>query len=60
LKHRFVEFAQVAFWARQKSENYCAGPGEPWKHHFLDLEKVAFWFGQKSANDFEGQATLKS
>jgi hypothetical protein len=37
LKHRFLDIAQVAFWAGQKAENEFAGPDDPLKYRFLAL-----------------------
>ena len=43
LKHRFLDFMQVAFWAVQEEENEFQVPGDHLKHRFLNLTKVEFW-----------------
>jgi len=52
LKHRFFDFNQVAFWARQEEENEFLVPGDHLKHRFLDLTKVEFLACQEAGNDF--------
>jgi len=53
LKHRFLDLAQVAFWAGQEAENETAVPREQLKHCFLNLTRVAFWAGQGAKNVFK-------
>jgi len=52
LKHRFLDFTQVAYWAGQEEENLFPVPGEPLKYRFLDLTKVEFWACQDEENYF--------
>ena len=51
LKHCFLDFTQVTFWAREQKENEFPVPGEHLKHRFLDLIKVKLWACQQAEND---------
>jgi len=42
LKHRVLDFTQVAFWDGQEEENEFLVPGDNWKHRFLDHIIVEF------------------
>ena len=52
LKHRFLDYTQVAFWAGQEEGKEFPVPGVHLNHRFLDLNKVAFWACQEAENDF--------
>jgi len=51
LKHRFLDFTHVAFWAGE-IKNVFPVPGDHLKHRFLELTKVEFWAIQEAENDF--------
>jgi len=51
LKHRFLDFNQVAFWDGQEEENEFPLPGDHLKYRFLDLTKPQFWACQEAEND---------
>ena len=50
LKHRFLDFAQVAFWSDQKVENAFAIAVKSLKNPFLDRIQVIFSAGWKAEN----------
>jgi len=47
LKHRFLDFTQVAFWAEQEAENEFALPVEQLELRLLDLTQVTRSMGRK-------------
>jgi len=51
MKHRFLDYTQVALWSGQEEENEFPVPGDQLKHRFLDLTKVEFWGCQEAKND---------
>ena len=52
MKHRFLGFTQVAFWAGQEEEKEFPVPDDHLKHCSLDLTKVEFGAYQVAENDF--------
>jgi len=50
MKHRLIDFTQVAFWLCQEAENEFAVPSDHLIHHSLDLKQVALFFGQETEN----------
>jgi len=52
LKHRILDFTQVAFWVGQEENNEFPVPGDHMKHRFLDLTKVELWAFEEAENDF--------
>jgi len=57
LKHRFLDFTQVAFWAGQEEENEFPETGVHLKNRFLDLNKVDVWACQEAENTFKCNST---
>jgi len=53
LKHRFHDFAQVAFWAGQEEENEFPCPGDHLKNRLLDLTQDAFVASEEAQNEFK-------
>jgi len=48
LKHRFLDFTQVAFWAGEEEKNEFPEPGEHLKNRFQDLTKFELWACQEA------------
>jgi len=53
LKHRFLDFTQVAFWASQEEENEFPVPGDHFKSRYTELTKVEFWVCQRQKMTFK-------
>jgi len=51
LKHRFLDFIQVAFWGGQEEEYESTVPGDHLKHQFLELTKFEIFGFQEAENE---------
>jgi len=59
LKHRFLDFTQVAFGPGQE-ENEFPLPGDYLKHCLLDLNKFEFWAYQEAEDDLSAIRPLET
>jgi hypothetical protein len=51
-KHRFIEFAEVAFYVPQKANYEFSGPFAYFKHHFRDFVQVPSLDVHDEENEF--------
>ena len=57
LKHRFLDFTQVAFWSGQEEENVFPVPGDHLKHALSTSPKSNFWLVKRQKMTFKCHST---